>query len=78
MVHLEDTKQHSRQGTFGESNKKHLPLLVKISPDLTMQDRCDIAKVCLELHVDGIIASNTTTTRPENLRSAHKTEVGMV
>lgn len=41
------------------------PLLVKIAPDLSKQDLEDIAAVALALHVDGLIISNTTVSRPE-------------
>ncbi|KAF3786832.1 Dihydroorotate dehydrogenase [Nymphaea thermarum] len=41
------------------------PLLVKISPDLSRQDLEDIAAVALTLRLDGLIISNTTTSRPE-------------
>mmetsp|Transcript_36089 Transcript_36089/g.102165 ORF Transcript_36089/g.102165 Transcript_36089/m.102165 type:complete len:408 (-) Transcript_36089:114-1337(-) len=40
------------------------PILVKIAPDLEDRDRQDIAEVCLKLHVDGLIVSNTTLQRP--------------
>lgn len=43
------------------------PLLVKIAPDLTEEDKQDIAAVCLERAVDGLIVSNTTITRPSDL-----------
>ncbi|CAN6485985.1 unnamed protein product [Victoria cruziana] len=43
------------------------PLLVKISPDLSRQDLEDIAAVALTLRLDGLIISNTTTSRPEPL-----------
>ncbi|XP_071689929.1 dihydroorotate dehydrogenase (quinone), mitochondrial-like isoform X2 [Rutidosis leptorrhynchoides] len=41
------------------------PLLVKIAPDLSRQDLEDIAAVALDLHLDGLIISNTTISRPE-------------
>ena len=40
------------------------PLLLKIAPDLTEEDRRDIAAVALELGLDGLIVSNTTIARP--------------
>ncbi|MEM6961173.1 MAG: quinone-dependent dihydroorotate dehydrogenase [Myxococcota bacterium] len=40
-----------------------LPLLVKIAPDLANEDIDAIAHLALELSLDGIIATNTTTTR---------------
>ncbi|GAB4850624.1 hypothetical protein Ancab_029933 [Ancistrocladus abbreviatus] len=41
------------------------PLLVKIAPDLSKQDLEDIAVVALALHMDGLIISNTTVSRPD-------------
>nr|CAB3237603.1 dihydroorotate dehydrogenase (quinone), mitochondrial-like [Phallusia mammillata] len=52
------------------------PVLVKIAPDLSDDDKQDIAKVVLECNVEGLIVSNTTVRRPESLRSVHKKEVG--
>ena len=40
------------------------PLLIKIAPDLTAQDKEDIAAVALDLGVEGLIVSNTTIERP--------------
>ncbi|CAJ1947762.1 unnamed protein product [Sphenostylis stenocarpa] len=41
------------------------PLLVKIAPDLSNEDLEDIAVVALALHLDGLIISNTTISRPD-------------
>lgn len=46
------------------------PLLVKIAPDLSEDELKDIATTCLETGIDGIIATNTTITRPDGLRGA--------
>uniref|UniRef100_G3PS21 Dihydroorotate dehydrogenase (quinone), mitochondrial n=1 Tax=Gasterosteus aculeatus aculeatus TaxID=481459 RepID=G3PS21_GASAC len=52
------------------------PVLVKIAPDLTSQDKRDIADVVTELGVDGLMVSNTTVSRPETLQHSSKSEVG--
>lgn len=52
------------------------PLLVKVAPDLTDADIADIAAVAMGDAVDGLIATNTTITRPMSLKSAHKDETG--
>lgn len=52
------------------------PLLVKVAPDLTDADIADIAAVALAGNIDGLIATNTTITRPMDLKNAHKTETG--
>jgi dihydroorotate dehydrogenase len=41
----------------------HLPLLVKIAPDLADGDVLEVADLALELGLDGIVATNTTTAR---------------
>uniref|UniRef100_A0A3P8UJM0 Dihydroorotate dehydrogenase (quinone), mitochondrial n=1 Tax=Cynoglossus semilaevis TaxID=244447 RepID=A0A3P8UJM0_CYNSE len=52
------------------------PVLVKIAPDLSAQDKQDIAEVVVELGVDGLMVSNTTVSRPETLQDPNKAEVG--
>ncbi|MDQ0075927.1 quinone-dependent dihydroorotate dehydrogenase [Arthrobacter oryzae] len=42
---------------------RHVPLLVKIAPDLTDEDIDDVARLALDLKLDGIIATNTTIGR---------------
>lgn len=44
---------------------RHVPLLVKIAPDLTDHDICLIADLALELGLDGVVATNTTIAREE-------------
>lgn len=47
--------------------KKNIPLLLKLAPDLTEQDKKDIAAVITKKgsQVDGLIISNTTIDRPQ-------------
>ncbi len=52
-----------------------VPVLLKIAPDLEQDELEDIAAVCLQRGVDGIIVSNTTIARPR-LRSHKATETG--
>lgn len=52
------------------------PLLLKIAPDLTPEDRQDVAQVALASGIDGLIIGNTTVTRPPGLRSLHARESG--
>ncbi|HEY0939329.1 MAG TPA: quinone-dependent dihydroorotate dehydrogenase [Steroidobacter sp.] len=44
-------------------SRKHLPILVKVSPDLASEDLAAIARLVRELRIDGVIATNTTITR---------------
>lgn len=52
------------------------PLLLKIAPDLGPADVRDIAQVALAGGIDGLIVSNTTTSRPAGLRGRHIGESG--
>jgi len=42
---------------------RHVPLLVKIAPDLSDDDVADVAALALDLKLDGIICTNTTISR---------------
>ncbi|XP_076012397.1 dihydroorotate dehydrogenase (quinone), mitochondrial [Genypterus blacodes] len=68
------------QGVLKERDALHAdhkpPVLVKIAPDLTAQDKQDIADVVTELGVDGLMVTNTTVSRPETLQDAHRCEAG--
>jgi dihydroorotate dehydrogenase len=52
------------------------PLLLKIAPDLTPEDRVDIAGAALETRIDGLIVANTTLARPGSLKSPHRDQTG--
>ena len=52
------------------------PLLLKIAPDLSDEDRSDIAEVALKTGIDGIIATNTTIERPRGLLDANAKQSG--
>ncbi|MCS6710708.1 quinone-dependent dihydroorotate dehydrogenase [Brachybacterium sp. EF45031] len=46
-----------------------VPVLVKIAPDLHDEDVLAVADLVLDLGLAGVIATNTTIARPENLRT---------
>ncbi|OYQ32325.1 dihydroorotate dehydrogenase (quinone) [Niveispirillum lacus] len=52
------------------------PLLLKVAPDLTDEDKADIAAVVLNSGIDGLIVSNTTLARPAAIPSALAAEAG--
>jgi len=56
--------------------KGKAPLLLKVAPDLTDEDKTDIVAVAIETGIDGMIVSNTTIERPDSLKSEHKGEGG--
>jgi dihydroorotate dehydrogenase len=64
------------QDTLRRVSSASQPLLLKIAPDLTEDDKADIAEVVLELGIDGLIATNTTIGRPDTLKSPKRTETG--
>ena len=53
-----------------EAAEKHgrKPVLLKIAPDLALEDLDDIVRVSRARRIDGLIVSNTTITRPTSLR----------
>src|SRR4029453_2919507 len=53
---------------------RHVPLLVKIAPDLSDEDIDDVARLALDLKLDGIIATNTTISRDGLVSDAAKVE----
>lgn len=53
-----------------------IPILIKVAPDLTTDELRHIAQICLECRVEGIIVTNTTNQRPDDLLSYHRHEVG--
>jgi dihydroorotate dehydrogenase len=52
------------------------PLLVKIAPDLTEEERADLAEVAVDSGIDGLIIGNTTVARPPGLRGSKVHEPG--
>jgi dihydroorotate dehydrogenase len=57
-------------------HSKRVPLLVKLSPDLTDEQVLNIGRELREMPVDGLIATNTTISRPKGLESAAASETG--
>lgn len=57
------------------SQKRKPPLLVKIAPDLTDEEIDAITDIALNIGIDGIIATNTTISRPK-LESTNAGETG--
>jgi dihydroorotate dehydrogenase len=58
------------------SRNLRTPLLLKISPDLELQELDVITDVALASGIDGLIVSNTTVARPDYLTSAYAAEAG--
>ncbi|MCK4355039.1 quinone-dependent dihydroorotate dehydrogenase [Candidatus Parcubacteria bacterium] len=60
----------------GQTGLPEKPLLVKISPDDSRRELNELLDTCLEYHIDGIIAVNTTLSR-EGLSISTNKEGGM-
>jgi len=73
LIELVDAVKAARDG-LGLADPP--PILVKVAPDLSGEERKAIAEVALEHRLDGLIVSNTTISRPDSLKSAHRGEVG--
>ena len=56
-------------------HKKDTPILLKLAPDLELEQQEKIAEIILKNQIDGIIISNTTLAR-SNLKSSHAYENG--
>lgn len=60
---LRALKQEQAHATT--SLNKYVPLVVKISPDLTQPELVDIATILIQEQADGVIATNTTLARDD-------------
>jgi dihydroorotate dehydrogenase len=71
-VYLNDLLNNLKQiqSSLEKQYQKKCPLLLKIAPDLNDSEMQDVAHLALRHHIDGLVATNTTTQRPgvENLR----------
>lgn len=56
--------------------KKNVPILLKIAPDLTLDEQEKIAEIAIKNKVDGLIISNTTIFRDPNLKNKNAVEIG--
>ncbi len=59
-----------------ERSQHHVPILLKIAPDLDDKALDDIAAVVLQSGIEGMIISNTTLARPTSLQSRNASETG--
>ncbi len=63
-------------GRLAEARGDSTPVFLKVAPDLNDWEISDIAEAVKRQRFDGIIASNTTVSRPDTLRSPDKGETG--
>lgn len=64
------------QKIIAETNHKYVPLVVKISPDVSSEELQEIANTLLEQQIDGVIATNTTIHREGVEEDAFANETG--
>lgn len=50
------------------------PLLLKIAPDLTVQQIDDVVDLAMEIRLDGLVATNTTIARENLITPSHRLE----
>jgi len=65
------TRLKTEQATLAKKHSHYVPLAVKIAPDLTHEEINDIVARLIATGIDGVIATNTTNSRPSTLR-CHK------
>ncbi|MFT4198620.1 MAG: quinone-dependent dihydroorotate dehydrogenase [Pseudoxanthomonas sp.] len=64
------------QERLGARHGRRVPMLVKIAPDLSDYDIDAACRVLADLHVDGVIATNTTLDRSAVQDSRHAGQAG--
>jgi len=64
------------QQHFFAKHKKYVPLVVKISPDLSFKEVNEIATILREQKIDGVIATNTSIHREGLEKNDYKNELG--
>jgi dihydroorotate dehydrogenase len=60
---LEPLLVESRKALVEACPERHVPLLLKVDPDLSDGQLLEIGRLALQLSLDGIIATNTTVSR---------------
>ena len=66
----------SAQEHLASVHERYVPLVVKISPDLTETQVDALCDACLRLKIDGMSCTNTTTSRTEIYGLPHASEWG--
>ena len=63
-------------GKCEKVHKRYVPVALKVAPDLESDEIETIAELVLSHQFDGLIATNTTTARPAELKSKYASESG--
>lgn len=64
------------QTRIHQQENKYVPLVVKLSPDMTDEQLIEAAAIILQEKIDGVIATNTTVTRDGVMESKYVDETG--
>jgi dihydroorotate dehydrogenase len=64
------------QTRIHQEEKKYVPLVIKLSPDMTDEQSIEAANIILEEKIDGVIATNTTVARDGVMASKYVNEAG--
>jgi dihydroorotate dehydrogenase len=70
------TSLQEQQAKLAEKHERHVPLVVKISPDETDEVLKEMTEVILQSSIEGIIATNTTSARDAVKHLQHGQEQG--
>lgn len=70
------TKLKEAQNRLADKHGHYVPIVLKIAPDLDIEQIRTIAEALLRHHMDGVIATNTTITRDAVQGLAHANEMG--
>lgn len=70
------TALKKEQTSIVQAQQKYVPLVVKISPDLSEQAVHELADILLQQKIDGVIATNTTISREGVENSPYVNEAG--
>ncbi len=73
---LEELCGRLRDARATLNGARDYPLLLKVAPDLKDSEVGDIVRVAAAFGLNGIVVSNTTVSRPDDLRSRHRGQTG--
>lgn len=59
---------------LNSKKERQKPVLLKIAPDLNMRDLDEIIDLCMEIKLDGLVATNTTISRDHCITDKHYIE----
>lgn len=65
-----------RQNRLADQHKRYVPLTLKIAPDMDVEQIKSIAELLMRHNIDGVIATNTTTSRTAVQGLTHAEETG--